>query len=94
MSEARAPWDEEPTSTSWDQLPSVNEASKAKSPPIRFADAYAELQSIAAQLKPSAGSVPDVDLLEPLIKRANELVAFCQARIEAVRILVEEERGG
>lgn len=60
--------------------------------PERFADAYAELQAIAAALKPAPNRVPDVDAIEPLVRRANALVRHCQARIDAVRGLVEEQR--
>jgi exonuclease VII small subunit len=59
--------------------------------PARFADAYAELQAIAARLKPEPGQIPDVDAIEPLVRRANLLAAHCQERIEAVRKLIGEQ---
>jgi exonuclease VII small subunit len=59
--------------------------------PAKFADAYAELQAIAAKLKPAPGQIPDVDAIEPLVKRANVLAAHCQQRIEAVRQLIGEQ---
>ncbi len=59
--------------------------------PPRFEDAYKELQAISARLKPAQGSIPDVDQIEPLVQRAKELAAHCQARIEAVRKLVDEQ---
>jgi exonuclease VII small subunit len=59
--------------------------------PARFADAYAELQAIAAKLKPEPGQIPDVDAIEPLVRRANLLAAHCQERIEAVRKLIGEQ---
>ena len=59
--------------------------------PARFADAYAELQAIAAKLKPEQGQIPDVDAIEPLVRRANVLAAHCQERIEAVRSLIGEQ---
>ena len=59
--------------------------------PAKFADAYAELQAIAAKLKPAQGQIPDVDAIEPLIKRANVLAKHCQERIEAVRKLIGEQ---
>jgi exonuclease VII small subunit len=59
--------------------------------PAKFADAYAELQAIAAKLKPAPGQIPDVDAIEPLIRRANVLAAHCQERIEAVRKLIGEQ---
>ena len=61
--------------------------------PEKFADAYEELQAIAAQLKPVQGQVPDVDAIEPLIKRANLLAKHCQGRIDAVRKLIGEQAG-
>lgn len=59
--------------------------------PMRFADAYAELQAIAAKLKPEPGQIPDVDAIEPLVRRANVLATHCQERIEAVRKLIGEQ---
>jgi len=59
--------------------------------PASFADAYAELQAIAARLKPEPGQIPDVDAIEPLVRRANLLAAHCQQRIEAVRKLIGEQ---
>lgn len=59
--------------------------------PAKFADAYAELQAIAARLKPAQGQIPDVDAIEPLVRRANVLAAHCQKRIEAVRMLIGEQ---
>lgn len=59
--------------------------------PTRFADAYEELQSIAARLKPAQGQIPDIDAIEPLIKRANLLARYCQERIESVRKLIGEQ---
>jgi hypothetical protein len=58
--------------------------------PERFADAYAELQAIAEELKPAAGRVPDVDRIEPLVRRANALARFCEGRIAAVKGLLNE----
>lgn len=58
--------------------------------PTRFADSYAELQAIAAKLKPEPGRIPDVDAIEPLVRRANVLAAHCQERIDAVRRLIGE----
>jgi exonuclease VII small subunit len=59
--------------------------------PTKFADAYAELQAIATKLKPTPGEIPDVDAIEPLVKRANLLAAHCQERIESVRKLIGEQ---
>lgn len=59
--------------------------------PARFAEAYEELQAIAARLKPTQGQTPDVDAIEPLIKRANLLARHCQERIDAVRSLIGEQ---
>ena len=60
--------------------------------PERFADAYAELQAISAALKPAPNRVPDVDAIEPLVRRANALARYCQERIDAVRGLVEGDQ--
>lgn len=60
--------------------------------PAKFADAYAELQAIAVRLKPAQGQIPDVDAIEPLIRRANVLAKHCQERIEAVRKLIGEQK--
>ena len=59
--------------------------------PEKFADAYAELLAIATKLKPVQGQIPDIDLIEPLVKRANVLAKYCQERIDAVRKLIEEK---
>ena len=59
--------------------------------PTKFADAYAELQAIAARLKPEAGKIPDVDAIEPLVRRANLLAAHCQQRIDSVRKLIGDQ---
>lgn len=59
--------------------------------PAKFADAYAELQAIAVKLKPEQGQIPDVDAIEPLVRRANILAAHCQERIESVRKLIGEQ---
>ncbi|MGI4800965.1 MAG: hypothetical protein ACRYG8_44450 [Janthinobacterium lividum] len=69
------------------------QASGADGQPLRFVDAYAELQRIAAQLKPAPDKIPDVDAIEPLVRRAKELADYCQARIDAVRALIEEQQG-
>ena len=58
--------------------------------PAKFAEAYAELQAIAAKLKPAQGQIPDVDAIEPLVRRANVLARHCQERIDAVRGLIGE----
>jgi exonuclease VII small subunit len=66
---------------------------KPSSPiPARFEAAYRELQAISAQLKPAKDRIPDVDEIEPLVKRAKELAAHCQERIECVRRLVDEQQ--
>ena len=72
----------------------MNESQLIKGPdapaPGKFADAYAELQAIAAKLKPAPGQIPDVDAIEPLVRRANVLAKHCQERIDAVRSLIGE----
>ncbi|GAA0576003.1 hypothetical protein GCM10009416_13400 [Craurococcus roseus] len=63
--------------------------------PPKFAEAYAELQAIADRLKPNAAKVPDVDEIEPLVKRAKELADHCDARIVAVkRMLDGQDKAG
>lgn len=57
--------------------------------PERFEDAYRELQAISVELKPAKDRIPDVDKIEPLVRRARMLAEHCQARIEAVRGLVD-----
>lgn len=57
--------------------------------PERFEEAYRELQAISAELKPAKDKIPDVDKIEPLVRRAKKLADHCQARIEAVRGLVD-----
>ena len=64
------------------------------SPSTSFAAAYKELQQIAEDLKPSPNKIPDVDAIEPLVRRANVLARFCQKRINAVRALIEEQQSG
>jgi hypothetical protein len=56
-----------------------------------FCDAYAELQAIAERLKPSRDAIPDVDAIEPLVRRAQELAAHCEARIDAVKRMLDEQ---
>jgi len=64
-----------------------------KSPiPSKFAEAYAELQAIADQLKPNAAKVPDVDEIEPLVARAQELAAHCEGRIAAVKRMLDQQQ--
>ncbi len=67
---------------------------KAPIPP-KFAEAYAELQAIAERLKPNAAKVPDVDEIEPLVARAQELASHCEERIAAVkRMLDQQDKAG
>lgn len=62
--------------------------------PDSFAAAYAELQQIAIELKPAANKLPDVDRIEPLVRRAKILGEYCQKRIDAVRALIDEQQAG
>ncbi len=57
--------------------------------PEKFEDAYRELQAISTELKPVKDKIPDVDRIEPLVRRAKRLAEHCHARIEAVRGLVD-----
>jgi hypothetical protein len=59
--------------------------------PAKWADAFGELQAIAERLKPSAGKVPDVDEIEPLVRRARELADHCEARIAAVKAVLDQD---
>jgi hypothetical protein len=59
--------------------------------PPKWADAFGELQAIAEKLKPSANKVPDVDEIEPLVRRARELADHCEARIAAVKAVLDQD---
>ena len=59
--------------------------------PTKWADAFGELQAIAERLKPNAGKVPDVDEIEPLVRRARELADHCEARIAAVKAVLDQD---
>ena len=62
--------------------------------PSKFAEAYAELQTIAERLKPNAAKVPDVDEIEPLVARAQELASHCEERIAAVKRMLDQQDKG
>ena len=62
--------------------------------PPKFAEAYAELQAIAERLKPNAAKVPDVDEIEPLVARAQELASHCEERIAAVKRMLDQQDKG
>jgi hypothetical protein len=59
--------------------------------PTKWADAFGELQAIAERLKPNANKVPDVDEIEPLVRRARELADHCEARIAAVKAVLDQD---
>jgi hypothetical protein len=59
--------------------------------PVKWADAFGELQAIAEKLKPNANKVPDVDEIEPLVRRARELADHCEARIAAVKAVLDQD---
>jgi hypothetical protein len=59
--------------------------------PAKWADAFGELQAIAEKLKPNANKVPDVDEIEPLVRRARELADHCEARIAAVKAVLDQD---
>ena len=42
-------------------------------------------------MKPVQGQIPDIDAIEPMIKRANLLSRYVQDRIDAVRRLIDEQ---
>ena len=54
--------------------------------PASYKEAMEELEVIVAQVDDRD---VDIDVLSEKIKRAHELIAFCQARIDAVRFEVE-----
>lgn len=58
----------------------------AKKEPKSYAEAVEELEEIASLLDDRN---IDIDLLSEKVKRAHELVEFCQKRIESVRFEVE-----
>ena len=62
--------------------------------PSKFAEAYAELQAIAERLRPDAKKVPDVDEIEPLVARAQELASHCEERIAAVKRMLDQQDKG
>ena len=62
--------------------------------PSKLAEAYAELQAIAERLKPNAAKVPDVDEIEPLVARAQELASHCDERIAAVKRMLDQQDKG
>ncbi len=55
--------------------------------PAKFAEAYAELEAIAKELK----TAPDVDRIEPLVRRAQKLAAHCEGRIREVKALLDTQ---
>lgn len=55
--------------------------------PAKFAEAYAELEAIAKELK----TTPDVDRIEPLVRRAQKLAAHCEGRIREVKALLDTQ---
>ena len=59
--------------------------------PAKWADAFGELQAVAERLKPNANKVPDVDEIEPLVRRARELADHCEARIAAVKAVLDQD---
>jgi hypothetical protein len=52
------------------------------------------VQAIAERLKPNAAKVPDVDEIEPLVQRAQELASHCEARIAAVKRMLDQQDKG
>ncbi len=58
---------------------------KAKEPKS-YKEAMEELEEIVAQVDDRNA---DIDLLASKVKRAHELLEYCQSRIEAVRFEVE-----
>ena len=56
------------------------------SEPKSYKEAMAELEEIVSQVDDRSA---DIDLLATKVKRAHELLAYCQSRIESVRFEVE-----
>ncbi len=64
-------------------------------PPLSYEAAYAELQAITAEIEEETVSV---DVLAEKVKRASELIAFCQGKLRATetevsKIIAQIERG-
>ncbi|PUZ30170.1 Exodeoxyribonuclease VII small subunit [Chitinophaga costaii] len=63
--------------------------------PLSYEAAYAELQQIATAIEDETVSV---DVLAEKVKRASELIAFCQGKLRATetevnKIISQMERG-
>ncbi|PUZ25386.1 exodeoxyribonuclease VII small subunit [Chitinophaga parva] len=56
-------------------------------PSLTYEAAYAELQAIAAEIEDETVSV---DVLAEKVKRASELIAFCQGKLRATEVEVNK----
>lgn len=63
---------------------------KKESTPASYKDAMEELEAIVAQVDDRN---VDIDVLSEKVKRAHELIAYCQDRVEAVRFEIEHVLG-
>lgn len=54
--------------------------------PSSYKEAMEELEAIVAQVDDRN---VDIDLLSEKVKRAHELIAYCQKRVDAVRFEIE-----
>ncbi|HMS24844.1 MAG TPA: exodeoxyribonuclease VII small subunit [Acidimicrobiia bacterium] len=54
--------------------------------PASYREAMEELETIVEEVDDRN---VDIDVLSAKVKRAHELIAFCQARVDAVRFEVE-----
>lgn len=59
---------------------------KKPTDPKSYQEALEELETIVAEVDDRN---VDIDVLSEKVKRAHELIAFCQSRIDAVRFEVE-----
>jgi len=67
-------------------MPTAKEKSLKQKEPKSYKEAMVELEEIVAQVDDRNA---DIDLLATKVKRAHELLEYCQSRIEAVRFEVE-----
>ena len=67
-------------------MPAQKEKTTKSKQPKSYKEAMEELEEIVAQVDDKNA---DIDLLADKVKRAHELLAYCQERIEAVRFEVE-----
>ncbi|HQZ14367.1 MAG TPA: exodeoxyribonuclease VII small subunit [Acidimicrobiia bacterium] len=67
-------------------MPTAKEKVSKSKEPKSYKEAMEELEEIVSQVDDRNA---DIDLLATKVKRAHELLEYCQSRIEAVRFEVE-----